>query len=180
MAQFSFVYENKFAFIFTKILQVSYKMSLFPAYSTKDSSEKVKNESDQWLKNESYQKSQRNRSRSRTPERRKYSSKRSRDDRRRRSRSRDRHNRKRRSRSRSRSKSRKSKKRSRRSSSSDNENSSKLNREELIVKHSSKKTFLEDVGVLPENAFRIDPNGDQSLVSAQGKTFYEYWKTHLI
>ena len=147
-------------------------MSLFPAYSTKDSSEKVKNESDQWLKNESYQKSQRNRSRSRTPERRKYSSKRSKDDRRRRSKSRDRHHRKRRSRSRSRS--RKSKKRSRRSSSSDNENSSKLNREELIVKHSSKKTFLEDVGVSPENAFRIDNNGDQSLVSAQGKTFHEF------
>ena len=147
-------------------------MSLFPAYSTKDSSEKVKNESDQWLKNESYQKSQRNRSRSRTPERRKYSSKRSKDDRRRRSKSRDRHHRKRRSRSRSRS--RKSKKRSRRSSSSDNENSSKLNREELIVKHSSKKTFLEDVGVSPENAFRIDPNGDQSLVSAQGINILEY------
>ena len=172
MAQFSFVYKNKFTFIFTKILQVSHKMSLFPAYSTKDSSEKVKNDSDQWLKNESYQKSQRNRSRSRTPERRKYSSKRSKDDRRRRSKSRDRHHRKRRSRSRSRS--RKSKKRSRRSSSSDNENSSKLNREELIVKHSSKKTFLEDVGVSPENAFRIDNNGDQSLASAQGKTFHEF------
>ena len=172
MAQFSFVYKNKFAFIFTKILQVSHKMSLFPAYSTKDSSEKVKNDSDQWLKNESYQKSQRNRSRSRTPERRKYSSKLYKDDRRRRSKSRDRHHRKRRSRSRSRS--RKSKKRSRRSSSSDNENSSKLNREELIVKHSSKKTFLEDVGVSPENAFRIDNNGDQSLVSAQGKTFHEF------
>ena len=49
-----------------------------------------------------------------------------------------------------------------------------MNREELIVKHSSKKTFLEDVGVSPENAFRIDPNGDQSLVSAQGKTFHEF------
>merc|ERR1712238_86117 len=68
-----------------------------------------------------------------------------------------------RSRSRSRSKSPRNKKKSskhRRRSSSPN-----LNREELIVKYSENKTFLEDVGVSPEYAYRDDKLGDRSYLS---------------
>ena len=40
-----------------------------------------------------------------------------------------------------------------------------MNREELIAKHSTKKTFIEDVGVAPENAWREDKAGDKSMLS---------------
>ena len=40
-----------------------------------------------------------------------------------------------------------------------------MNREELIVKYSDNKVFLEDVGVSPEHAFRKDKLGDKSLLS---------------
>ena len=40
-----------------------------------------------------------------------------------------------------------------------------MNREELIVKYSDNKVFLEDVGVSPEHAFRKDKFGDKSLLS---------------
>ena len=141
-------------------------MSLFPAYNANNSAnpeEGSKIQNDNWLENKSYQESKvKSRSRSNSPERRRRS--RSPKKHRRRSRSRSPGKHRRRSRSRSRSRRRRSrtpkKKRRKRSSKSP-----EATREELIVKFSANKTFLEDIDVAPEHAFRRDKARDRSLLT---------------
>ena len=138
---------------------------MFPAYKKKDSSSNEPNK-DSWLVNRSYKDTNRRHSRSRSRSRDRSSTTRekfSKKAKRSKSRSPRRKKSRHRSRSRSRSKSPRNKKKSskhRRRNSSPN-----LNREELIVKYSENKTFLEDVGVSPEYAYREDKFGDRSYLS---------------
>ena len=169
-------------------------MSLFPAYNPNDSgNEESSVNTESWLENKSYQKSSRlpkscsrspkrsrsrskspkrkNRSRSKSPKWKKRSRSRSRDRRRRRSRSRSRH----RSRSRSRD-------RRRKRSKTPKEKHDKITREELIIKHSANKTFLEDIDVAPEHAYSRDNVKDKSLLSVPAlpinvtSSYKKYWK----
>lgn len=59
----------------------------------------------------------------------------------------------------------KKKKKRRREKSPEYEDAKIPHREELIAKHSSHKTFLEDVKISPKYAFREDLKGDKSFLS---------------
>ena len=82
-------------------------------------------------------------------------------------------------------------KNNRRRSSSNNSSNSNVeeyqpNREELIAKHSYKLTFLEDVGISPENAYREDRVGDKSLLNVNflplnvTSSYKNYWQRQLL
>ncbi len=55
-------------------------------------------------------------------------------------------------------------------------------RDELIAKHSLKKTFIEEVGISPQHAFREDRTGEQSFVGTPSlpnritASYKKYWK----
>ena len=140
-------------------------MSLFPAYNVNESenqNEDLTNE--KWLENKSYQVSKPDRSRSSSPTERR---RRSRTPKRHKRRSRSPNKHRRRSRSRSRSYDRKKRRRSRtpKKKRKRDTKSPEATREELIVKYSANKTFLEDIDVAPEHAFRRDKTRDRSLLT---------------
>ena len=160
-------------------------MSLFPAYNVNESENQNEDSTnnEKWLENKSYQESRPDRSRSRSPaERRRRSRTPKRHKRRSRSRSPSKH--KRRSRSRSRSYERKKRRRSRtpKKKRKRDTKSPEATREELIVKHSANKTFLEDIDVAPEHAFRRDKTRDRSLLTiptlpmSVTSSYSKHWK----
>lgn len=160
-------------------------MSLFPAYNVNESENQNEDSTnnEKWLENKSYQESRPDRSRSRSPaERRRRSRTPKRHKRRSRSRSPSKH--KRRSRSRSRSYERKKRRRSRtpKKKRKRDTKSPEATREELIVKHSANKTFLEDIDVAPEHAFRRDKTRDRSLLTVPTlpmrvtSSYSKHWK----
>ena len=158
-------------------------MSLFPAYNVNESENQNEDSTnnEKWLENKSYQESRPDRSRSRSPaERRRRSRTPKRHKRRSRSRSPSKHKR----RSRSRSYERKKKRRSRtpKKKRKRDTKSPEATREELIVKHSANKTFLEDIDVAPEHAFRRDKTRDRSLLTiptlpmSVTSSYSKHWK----
>ena len=160
-------------------------MSLFPAYNVNESENQNEDSTnnEKWLENKSYQESRPDRSRSRSPaERRRRPRTPKRHKRRSRSRSPSKH--KRRSRSRSRSYERKKRRRSRtpKKKRKRDTKSPEATREELIVKHSANKTFLEDIDVAPEHAFRRDKTRDRSLLTiptlpmSVTSSYSKHWK----
>ena len=158
-------------------------MSLFPAYNESENQNEDSTNNEKWLENKSYQESRADRSRSRSPaERRRRSRTPKRHKRRSRSRSPSKH--KRRSRSRSRSYERKKRRRSRtpKKKRKRDTKSPEATREELIVKHSANKTFLEDIDVAPEHAFRRDKTRDRSLLTiptlpmSVTSSYSKHWK----
>ena len=157
-------------------------MSLFPAYNVNESdnqNEDLTNE--KWLENKSYQVSKPDRSRSSSPTERR---RRSRTPKRHKRRSRSPNKHKRRSRSRSRSYDRKKRRRSRtpKKKRKRDTKSPEATREELIVKYSANKTFLEDIDVAPEHAFRRDKTRDRSLLTfptlpiSVTSSYSKHWK----
>ena len=158
-------------------------MSLFPAYNVNESENQNEDSTnnEKWLENKSYQESRADRSRSRSPaERRRRSRTPKRHKRRSRSRSPSKHKR----RSRSRSYERKKRRRSRtpKKKRKRDTKSPEATREELIVKHSANKTFLEDIDVAPEHAFRRDKTRDRSLLTiptlpmSVTSSYSKHWK----
>ena len=158
-------------------------MSLFPAYNVNESENQNEDSTnnEKWLENKSYQESRPDRSRSRSPaERRRRSRTPKRHKRRSRSRSPSKHKR----RSRSRSYERKKRRRSRtpKKKRKRDTKSPEATREELIVKHSANKTFLEDIDVAPEHAFRRDKTRDRSLLTiptlpmSVTSSYSKHWK----